>query len=398
MSKFKRKGQGDDINVVTYNVLSPELGLPDDFYLSLPAAMNPERRFAAVLSKLKPQVSRGAIICLQEVNQAWSGKLYVWFAKRRYRMISSQYHRPFTGNMGVAIAFPIRFDVQSLEYARPTDPPRCRNEEQRPCIKESASPVSCKTSLDYKLRSTINVALFVRLRIKRPKRRTSAPCAPSKNLQHATVCAVTYHFPCEFRDPQYMTAVSGLLLKKAIAFAGGDPLIICGDFNSTPDTAAYGFMTTGVPVSIDKKEDFSTLCAFGENVASSLAGDARSTLSSAYKAKTGAEPEFTNYSRRRLHGGVEHHFCGTIDYIFVSHHWGVSRVITLPSIAGLKVRSYPSEQEPSDHIMIGASLILKNGDTRDRSPAKRVSGESEAVVATARQSKRGTPPRTQQSA
>lgn len=410
MSKMKRRCT-NDVSVVSYNVLSPQLGLPDDFYMSPLAAMNPKRRFSSVLAKIKPHVSRGAVICLQEVNESWSGKLYVWFAKRRYRMISSQYHRHFTGHMGVAIAFPIRFDIQSLQYVRPTDPPRfpvVADGQVVASVNGSASPVACKTGLDYKLRSTINVALFIRLR-KRIKRKASDTLsvagAPSLS-QHVSFSVVTYHFPCEFRDPQYMTAVAGMLLKKASAFAGREPLIIAGDFNSTPDTAAYGVMTTGFPVSSDKKEDFSKLHVFGNRLFSFDEGDAAPScsykLSSVYKLKHGKEPDFTNYSRRRLHGGAEHHFRGTIDYIFVSKHWSVERVMGLPSASGLEVQSYPCEQEPSDHVLISASLSL-NDDKKEQRPAHRPisgkvsSGAAASFIARA-QRRRGTPPKKQQNA
>lgn len=332
--------------------------------------MNPTHRFACLLGKLKVQVSQGAVICLQEVTEAWAGKLYVWFAKRRYRMISSQYHRRFTGYMGVAMAFPIRMEVQALHFVRPTrfehlEGQRDALAEQDGSIRIPSSPIACSTGLDYKLRSTKNVALFAKLRVKVPKKKCAGagPSPPAPPCQFS-FCVVTYHFPCEFRDPEYMTAVAGMLLKRSQAFANGSPLIIAGDFNSTPDTPVYSLMTTGRPISADGKLNFSSLSIYGKKLFSKSTTETSLSyypMGSAYGMVTGFEPEFTNYSRRRVYGGNQHDFCGTIDYIFVSHHWKAVAVLPMLSRDAVQrtVESYPSEKEPSDHAMIAARVSLK---------------------------------------
>ena len=69
----------------------------------------------------------------------------------------------------------------------------------------------------------------------------------------------------------------------------------------------------------------------------------------------GEEPEFTNYAWTPW-GGTQ--FCETLDYIWLSPEWHVDDVVDLPSRSELTVESFPSQDEPSDHMLIGATLSL----------------------------------------
>ena len=55
-------------------------------------------------------------------------------------------------------------------------------------------------------------------------------------------------------------------------------------------------------------------------------------------------------------GGTQ--FCETLDYIWLSPEWHVDDVVDLPSRSELTVESFPSQDEPSDHMLIGATLSL----------------------------------------
>jgi len=50
-------------------------------------------------------------------------------------------------------------------------------------------------------------------------------------------------------------------------------------------------------------------------------------------------------------------FFGVLDYIFVSSHWGIKSVEKLPSVKSFTT-PLPTENQPSDHILIGAELEL----------------------------------------
>jgi len=70
------------------------------------------------------------------------------------------------------------------------------------------------------------------------------------------------------------------------------------------------------------------------------------------------EPRFTNYASRRSPDGPD--FMETLDYIFYSReHFNAEEVITLPTEAeAVKAGVCPNVTEPSDHLLIGATLTL----------------------------------------
>ena len=77
-------------------------------------------------------------------------------------------------------------------------------------------------------------------------------------------------------------------------------------------------------------------------------------MRSAYAVKEGSEPDFTNYAQSK----ESEPFIDTLDFIFLSEEWQVSDVRELPKRddAG---GPFPNldKDEPSDHIMIAASVL-----------------------------------------
>ncbi|XP_047322243.1 carbon catabolite repressor protein 4 homolog 4 isoform X2 [Impatiens glandulifera] len=110
------------------------------------------------------------------------------------------------------------------------------------------------------------------------------------------------------------------------------PVIVAGDFNSTPGDKVYEFMTEG-----------------------SLLFDDQSTipLSSAY-AVTMGEPQFTNYTPG---------FTGTLDYIFFSASAFIRPIgyLQIPESESPDIEGgLPNYHHPSDHLPIGAEFELIN--------------------------------------
>jgi len=66
-----------------------------------------------------------------------------------------------------------------------------------------------------------------------------------------------------------------------------------------------------------------------------------------------SEPSYTNYAHC---GNEPQTFVGTIDYIFCSENIGVSSVIPIATFEDGKTELCPNETEPSDHLLIGATL------------------------------------------
>jgi hypothetical protein len=48
-------------------------------------------------------------------------------------------------------------------------------------------------------------------------------------------------------------------------------------------------------------------------------------------------------------------FCETLDYIFLSDTWKIVNLLPVPRDTS---DSYPDDEEPSDHFMIGATLTV----------------------------------------
>lgn len=85
-------------------------------------------------------------------------------------------------------------------------------------------------------------------------------------------------------------------------------------------------------------------------------------MASAYVSATGCEPQLTNHATTRYAGGAPRTFTDTLDYIFLSPGWEPSECVRTPSLASIAgVKSFPTSDEPSDHVMIGCSLSFARG-------------------------------------
>jgi CCR4-NOT transcription complex subunit 6 len=128
------------------------------------------------------------------------------------------------------------------------------------------------------------------------------------------------------------------------------PLIICGDFNSTPDTAVYDLLSRqtvhpGHPdVNVATNDDVPNVLPDAMNITHSF------QLGSAYQSVLGDEPWVTNFTQN---------FKGVLDYIWYS----------APNLRPLAVAPIPEEKEltrtgealpstefSSDHIMLIADM------------------------------------------
>ena len=95
--------------VVTYNLLSPELGEPARFPRNDAADLDPPTRLARIRARLAEHMAVGAVLCLQEVSAAWAVKLAPFFEEKRYTVVSAMYHSMvFTGYMGNLLCWPVR--------------------------------------------------------------------------------------------------------------------------------------------------------------------------------------------------------------------------------------------------------------------------------------------------
>jgi 2',5'-phosphodiesterase len=151
---------------------------------------------------------------------------------------------------------------------------------------------------------------------------------------------------------QVMVAHATLLMQHAQRFAGGLPFVVAGDFNVKPHDACYKVITEG---SIPDDHPQSPTHAGPAPWDSAWRPAVSPPLRSAYRDALGREPGFTNFARTK---GQEASFCECLDYVFMSPEWTVRDVVGVPETPPEGVESFPTAREPSDHILIGAELLL----------------------------------------
>lgn len=353
--------------VVSYNVLSSSLAGASHFRYCDPSDLDAAVRLKRVMSKLEGPIASRSIICLQEVSLAWSGTLHTFFANRGFHLVLASYGSYFNGYMGVALAFP-------TDVYEPVD---IRVERLSDMVKwpQKAAPEGAEKFF-YNLRIRIEGAIQSMFggQPKR-RRRNSDPWLTSQDRRNmivfarlrsktngALLCVGTYHMPCAFWSPPIMLIHSALVVSQFQKLCGGDPAVLAGDFNFKPGDSSYSMILDG---NIDPNNaDFPPPAPDGTPATKWFPTDFV-PMKSAYKEILGTEPDFTNFAR------VEENpvFIETLDYIFCSDSVDVVDVIRLPHRDAVR-GPYPVPSEPSDHVMVGATLRLVAPAARGSSTAK----------------------------
>lgn len=166
-------------------------------------------------------------------------------------------------------------------------------------------------------------------------------------------CVASYHMPALYGSAEKIQALNihtSLLSRKMSLFADGLPSVLLGDFNFQPGSSPYRLLTHGSLARDD--EELPPLREGDEWTASPVMQRFRS----AYQEALGTEPVFTNYAvKAGPDGNPEPAFCGTLDYIFVSDDWHVRQVWPVPPRSQFS-GPLPDASEPSDHLLVGATL------------------------------------------
>eukprot|EP00047_Mylnosiga_fluctuans_P001709 m.221555 g.221555 ORF g.221555 m.221555 type:complete len:351 (-) comp10609_c0_seq1:325-1377(-) len=332
------------VRVATYNVLSSALCSPGDFLACTPENLAPENRLPRVQAKLLGEMQQNAVICLQEVSRSWCGPLHVFFAAHNYQFASSLYGAPFNDYMGVAVAWPATFALEQLDIARvsATRPEPVAPRPEPPPVRTLwarllaalrillwGQPPILPTPADpwYLARNRYNTMIFAAVR----------------SPDNATLCIGNYHMPCMFDQPKVMTIHAALFAMHVQRLAGPRPHVLIGDFNSLPDSDVYSMLTTG---RLDPASPAHPVIPPWDPWRISLRA-----MRSAYVLATGKEPPFTNHSQFRANPP----FVGTLDYIFCSDGIGATAVLPTPAAEGF-AGPLPTADEPSDHLMLAATL------------------------------------------
>lgn len=331
-----------DARVVTYNVLSSSLCDPTYFTHCAPDDLDPVQRLPKLMKKLEAEMAKGAVIGLQEVSQKWAGDLHVFFAERGYHMVCSLYGRPFNGYMGIALAVPLeKYEMSKVDISRCSDTKKLPREQYDPGFLRKYfvdAPVGLYRKIsgkrapqsDWQLaRARFNTIMYATLRCK------------TTGVEFGVA---NYHMPCMFRNQKVMTIHCQLAAMYAQRMAGDKPAVLMGDFNIKPGDGGYELITRA---ELDDKHEAAPVPPEGGSWLTALTYP----MKSAYKTKNGAEPDFTNHARIK----DDDPFIDTLDYIFVSPAIDVVDVLPLPNRGEVK-GPFPAPEEPSDHILLAATL------------------------------------------
>eukprot|EP00927_Polykrikos_kofoidii_P060512 TRINITY_DN55470_c0_g1_i1.p1 TRINITY_DN55470_c0_g1~~TRINITY_DN55470_c0_g1_i1.p1 ORF type:complete len:652 (+),score=101.24 TRINITY_DN55470_c0_g1_i1:42-1958(+) len=163
------------------------------------------------------------------------------------------------------------------------------------------------------------------------------------------VCIINTHILADpgFTDVKLWQA--HLLLKSLEQFQQKNmPFLICGDFNSTPDSAVYEYLREG-SVNPNHRDLRTDPCGLLKN----LPMGHSMSMSTAYKICNGWEAEYTNYTEE---------FKGTLDYIwFTSDTLAVLAVSQVDDEQQLSQETaLPSSTRPSDHVSLVATFMFRD--------------------------------------
>ncbi len=236
----------------------------------------------------------------------------------------------------------------------------------------AAASGSSRPALQRLLRD--NVAQLVLLRqLKDANGKALRPGEPGSRL---LVCNTHLFWDPEYADVKLWQA--HMLVRELEQFVSKErvPVILCGDFNSEPDTsvtkllgrnAVHGKLhSTLLPE--DMPADPAHILPSRDVLSHGL------MLQSAYASVLGSDPVFTNYTEG---------YKGTLDYVyFSSDQLAAVAVLNIPSDKALQEYSnkpLPNEQWPSDHLCLCADFVpLPASAVRDAQetaqPASRVPG------------------------
>merc|ERR1719335_1497903 len=126
------------------------------------------------------------------------------------------------------------------------------------------------------------------------------------------------------------------------------PLLVCGDFNSTPDSAVYELWRQG-----SVRGDHDELRVDPVGLLANLTLGHSLRLATAYETCNGREAQYTNYTED---------FKGTLDYIwFTADSLAVLAISQVDDESQLtQETALPSSTRPSDHVSLVATFMFRD--------------------------------------
>jgi CCR4-NOT transcription complex subunit 6 len=173
------------------------------------------------------------------------------------------------------------------------------------------------------------------------------------------LCVVNTHILCDPGSADVKLWQAYLLLQTLKQMPTKNmPLLICGDFNSTPESAVYEYMRKGC-VREDHEDLRMDPCGLFKHVQL----DHQLNIATAYETCSGSEAAYTNYTED---------FKGTLDYIWFSSSTlavlAISQVDDESQLA--QETALPSSTRPSDHVSLVATFMFRDDAPPEPEPTR----------------------------
>jgi len=349
-------GSGARFRIVTYNVLAEIYATQQQYPYCDIWALSWEYRFHNIMREIVDAAPD--VVCLQEVQaDHYENHIYAAMSEQGFEGVYKQKTRQSMGLAGKVDGCALFWrrtkfhlvESYSIEF----------NElAQRQATQVLGLNPRSEEGMNFLNRlSKDNVAQLVVLELASPQLATRTNRDPINQ-----VCIANTHLYSnkEFPDVKLWQAWQLLQELENFSMSRGTslPLMICGDFNSSPDSAVYDLLTRqnvhpGHPdVNVVSGDDCPNVLPDAINITHSF------QLGSTYQSVLGEEPQQTNYTMN---------FKGVLDYICYS-------VQTLRPLSASPVPdesiltkhgdALPSTEFSSDHIMLISDMQILNGGAR----------------------------------
>lgn len=155
----------------------------------------------------------------------------------------------------------------------------------------------------------------------------------SNRSEARTICVAVTHLKAKREGRELRNAQGRHLFAEVASFADGLPIVVCGDFNATPDEPVYEYFS-------GRDSNSQRPLALASSYASRYYGDKEPPLTS-WKFRPAGESQYT------------------IDYIwFTSDSLKVDSIWTLPTEEEIGPNGLPSPSYPSDHLSLCSCFRL----------------------------------------
>lgn len=346
-------GGGPRFRVVTYNVLAEIYATQQQYPYCDFWALSWDYRFQNILREIVDAAPE--VICLQEVQaDHYENHLYAALSEAGFEGVYKQKTRQSMGLAGKVDGCALFWRRSKFHLVE------SYSIEFNELAQRQASQV-----LGFSSRSEEGMAFINRLSKDNIAQLVVLECIQQSgrsNREINQVCIANTHLYShkDFPDVKLWQAWQLLQELETFILSRGSslPLILCGDFNSTPDTAVYDLISRqqvhpGHPdLNMPNSDEIPTVLPDAMNITHSF------QLGSSYQTVLGEEPWVTNYTSQ---------FKGTLDYIWYSvQNLRPLSAAPVPDEARLTRHgeALPSTEYSSDHVMLISDLQIIGSGSR----------------------------------